>query len=186
MIVPQQLRKDPVNPLLVSRLLLALIIISRPCFKWKCALADAFWNTSCVIFKMWIPHVVTLGENGLTKPEFSRYSCATADGTTAPSGGSSLAQRRVHVVPTVCLRSSSLPSLSHSLSFGSQYTPIYLPQASAVSPSVSAIRALLWRKAWHLCSPKNRSPPQRTSASFCWPPRPGCHCRDPCAVTAGL
>lgn len=58
-------------------------------------------------------------------------------------------------------------SLPHSLFLGLQYTPIYLSQASAVSSSVSALRALVRRKAWHLSVPKNRVQPLRTSASFC-------------------
>ncbi len=72
------------------------------------------WNASYVILTMYIPHVVALCEDGLSTAR-GGCSCWTADGTAAPSCRSPLAQTRVHVVTTVCLRSGSPPSLLPSL-----------------------------------------------------------------------
>uniref|UniRef100_A0A4W6DHB7 VPS10 domain-containing receptor SorCS2 n=1 Tax=Lates calcarifer TaxID=8187 RepID=A0A4W6DHB7_LATCA len=95
-----------------------------------------------------------------------RCSCRTADGTAAPSCGSRLAQRRVHVVPTVCLRSSSPPSfppahththththtLSLSLSLGLHATTAQsmapLRPKEPVSAAVHLCVFLLTASAW--------------------------------------
>uniref|UniRef100_A0A8C4I610 VPS10 domain-containing receptor SorCS2 n=1 Tax=Dicentrarchus labrax TaxID=13489 RepID=A0A8C4I610_DICLA len=68
-----------------------------------------------------------------------RCSCRTADGTAAPSCGSRLAQRRVHVVPTVCLLSSSPPSLPPSLTLSLTRLTVYtyLSSTSISSHSIS-------------------------------------------------
>lgn len=76
------------------------------------------WNTSYAILQREFLLTVYKDIRSIRSSVAGRCSCRTADGTTAPSCGSLLAQRRVHVVPTVCSRSSSPPSLllSHSLS----------------------------------------------------------------------
>lgn len=86
--------------------------------------------------------MVTVYEGGRTISSSlaGRCSCRTADGTTAPSCGSRLARRRVHVVPTVCFRSTSPPlppslSLSHSPSRLTVYT--YLSSTSISILSIS-------------------------------------------------
>lgn len=71
------------------------------------------------------------------RPESCRCSSATADGTAAPSRGSSLARKRFHVVATVCLRSRPLPFLTLLLSLSANSTHTYLSCTSTSRLSIS-------------------------------------------------